>query len=266
MHILFNRDCFQVFPQIADESIDTIFIDPPYFLSGGSTCQNGKQVPSHKGDWDQPLGFHAENIFHESYIRECLRVLKPNGSFFLCGTQHNLYQCGYILKSLGAYIINEIVWYKPNAAPCMTRRMFTHSHESVLWILKDRKAKHTFNYSAMKNGEFPEDNLKKPHKQMRTVWSIPLTPKREKSFGKHPTQKPYALLSRLLKAVSLEGDFILDPMMGSGTSGIAAVSMGLHYIGIESDPSHYKTAAARINSISDTHPNVKPLTAVQFEK
>jgi site-specific DNA-methyltransferase (adenine-specific) len=246
---LFNDDCLKVLSFLPDDSIDTIFADPPYMLSNnGFTCQNGKMVSVNKGKWDKSNGFNEDSNFHEEWIKACRRVLKPEGTIWISGTYHSIYQCGYILQKNNFHILNDIAWYKPNAAPNLSCRFFTASHETLLWARKDEKAKHTFNYDAMKNGIFPEDKIKKENTQMRSVWSIPTPRNGEKECGKHPTQKPLALLERIITASTNENDIVLDPFCGSGTTGVACRNIGNRYfIGIEIDETYFDIAKHRIN-------------------
>ena len=151
----------------------------------------------------------------------------------ISGTYHSIYRCGVALEKLGFRILNEIVWFKPNAAPNLAGRNFAAAHETIIWAAKSQKSKHTFNYKLMKDYEVPTDSLKNPGKQMRDVWVIPSTPKREKALGGHPTQKPLALLERIIAAVTLPGDTILDPFSGSGTTGVASIRLGRNFVGIE---------------------------------
>jgi site-specific DNA-methyltransferase (adenine-specific) len=235
---LYNDDSLVVLATIPDNSVDMIFADPPYMLSNdGFTCQAGQMVSVNKGKWDKSNGFENDLIFHEAWISECRRILKPGGTIWISGTYHSIYQCGFLLQKLNFHLLNDIAWFKPNASPNLSCRFFTASHETVLWARKDKKAKHTFNYEAMKNGKFPEDKMKKPEMQMRSVWSIPTPAGQEKDQGKHPTQKPMALLKRIIAASTNDGDLIVDPFNGSGTTGIAATVVGNRkYIGIEINP------------------------------
>jgi site-specific DNA-methyltransferase (adenine-specific) len=164
----------------------------------------------------------------------------------ISGTYHSIYKCGVALEELGFRILNEIVWYKPNGAPNIGARNFAASHETLIWASLSSKAKHTFNYQEMKLGIFPGDKLKNPGKQMRSVWSIPNTPQREKTLGRHPTQKPLALLDRVLQACTKPGDLVLDPFAGSGTTGVAAVLHHRHFIGFETDEQFADLARRRI--------------------
>ena len=199
---------------IPPDSIDMIFADPPYNLSNdGVTCYPGKMVRVNKGAWDRSQGFDKDVAFHERWISKCKRILKPEGTIWISGTHHSIYQCGYILQKLQFHILNDIVWYKPNATPnlaCTTCTTFAHSHETILWARKAKKAKHTFNYDFMKTLSFPEYKLKSEGKQMRSVWSIPTLYPDKKKFGKHLTQKPLALLTRIILASIKENDLVLD--------------------------------------------------------
>jgi len=233
--VLYNDDSLEILERIPENSVDMIFADPPYMLSNdGFTCQNGRMVSVNKGKWDKSSGFEEDMRFHEAWISACRRVLKPGGTIWISGTYHSIYQCGFLLQKLDFHMLNDITWFKPNASPNLSCRFFTASHETVLWARKDKKAKHTFNYDAMKNGDFPEDKMKKENTQMRSVWSIPTPPQSEKESGKHPTQKPLALLKRIVAASTNPGDVIIDPFNGAGTTGIASLCLGgRKYIGIE---------------------------------
>ncbi len=248
---LYNDDCLAVLSGMAVHSVDMIFADPPYMLSNdGFTCQAGRMVSVNKGKWDKSRGFEDDSVFHETWLSECRRVLKPAGTIWVSGTYHSIYQCGYLLQKLNFHLLNDIAWFKPNASPNLSCRFFTASHETILWARKDRKAKHTFNYEAMKGGRFPEDKMKKPDTQMRSVWSIATTPPAEKAQGKHPTQKPLALLKRIIAASTNPGDVILDPFSGSGTTGIAAVIMdGRQFIGIEMNPEYIDLTVRRLEAL-----------------
>jgi site-specific DNA-methyltransferase (adenine-specific) len=175
--VIYNEDCLTVLKNIPENSIDMIFADPPYMLSnGGFTCNNGKMIKVNKGKRDKSNGFDKDAVFHDARISACRRVLKPEGTIWISGAYHSIYQCGYILQKNNFHILNDIAWYKPNASPNLSCRFFTASHETLIWARKDKKSRHTFNYDIMKNGSFPEDRLKKENSQMRSVWSIP-TPK-----------------------------------------------------------------------------------------
>jgi len=254
--IIYNNDCLEILSNIPESTIDMIFADPPYMLSNnGFTCQNGKMVTVNKGKWDKSNGFEEDSIFHNAWIMACRRVLKPEGTIWISGTYHSIYQCGYLLQKNDFHILNDITWFKPNASPNLSCRFFTASHETLLWARKDKKAKHTFNYEAMKNGYFPEDKIKKETLQMRSVWSIPSPSKTEKELGKHPTQKPISLLNRIILASTKPDDIILDPFNGSGTTGIACLNIGERYfIGIEIEKEYCKLSAEKYKN---TQKNLK---------
>ncbi|HHL43904.1 MAG TPA: site-specific DNA-methyltransferase, partial [Hellea balneolensis] len=210
----------------------------------GFTCKGGRMVSVNKGAWDKSAGPIEDMAFHREWIAACHRKLKPGGTIWISGTYHSIYQCGWALQEGGWHILNEICWFKPNASPNLSCRMFTASHETLIWARTNKKHKHVFNYQDMKNGEWHEgDQLKKDAKQMRSVWSIPLTKKSEKRFGKHPTQKPEALLDRIVLAASQPGDVILDPFCGSGTTGVVAVRHGRRFIGVDMDGQFLETLA-----------------------
>ncbi len=248
---LYNDDCLEVMSRLPDNYVDMIFADPPYMLSNdGFSCQNGRMVSVNKGKWDKSKGFDEDLKFHETWISECRRILKPEGSIWISGTYHSIYQCGFLLQKLDFHMLNDVAWFKPNAAPNLSCRFFTASHETLLWARKDKKAKHTFNYSAMKDGRFPEDPMKKPETQMRSVWSIPTTPQTEKEFGKHPTQKPLSLLKRIVLASTNPNDIIFDPFNGGGTTGIAATLVGQRkYIGCELNKDYVDLTIKKYNAI-----------------
>ena len=147
------------------------------------------------------------------------------------------------------HILNDVIWFKPNASPNLSCKYFTASHESLVWAKKNKKAKHYFNYQAMKDGDFPKDGLKKPHHQMRTVWMIATTPMEEKKFGRHPTQKPLALLTRIIEASTKEGDVVFDPFMGSGTTGVAALKLGRNFVGVDNAKEYCELAKKRLDDV-----------------
>ena len=246
--VLFNDDCIKILNLLPENSINMIFADPPYMLSNdGSTCQNGKRVKVNKGKWDKSSGFDTDTEFHNKWISACYRVLKPEGTIWISGTYHNIYQCGYLLQKNNFHILNDITWFKPNASPNLSCRFFTASHETILWARKSKNEKHTFNYNEMKNGLFPEDKLKKENTQMRSVWSITAPKNEEKIHGKHPTQKPLDLLKRIVLASTNENDIVLDPFCGSGTTGVACQNLkNRAFIGIEIDKNFCDLAMNRL--------------------
>lgn len=247
--VLYKDDSIEFLKKLPENSVDMIFSDPPYNLSnGGFTVHAGKRVSVNKGDWDESQGVEADFSFHLRWIEECHRVLKPNGSLWVSGTYHSIYQCGYAIQLLGFKVLNDISWFKPNASPNLSGRYFTASHESLIWARKDPKGKHTFNYQDMKNGNWHEgDFIKKPSKQMRSVWAIGTPKREEKIFGKHPTQKPIALLDRVVLSSTNEKDIILDPFTGSSTTGLSAVKHGRKFIGIDLERDYLDLSKKRYN-------------------
>jgi site-specific DNA-methyltransferase (adenine-specific) len=245
--VLFQDDSIEFLKKLPENSIDMVFADPPYNLSnGGFTVYAGKMVSVNKGAWDVSKGLDEDFDFHTRWINECYRVLKPNGTIWISGTYHSIYQCGYALQLLGLKILNDITWFKPNASPNLSGRYFTASHETLLWARKDPKGKHTFNYQEMKNGNWHiTDFIKKDGKQMRSVWAIGTPKTEEKKFGKHPTQKPMALLERIVIASSNKDDVILDPFTGSSTTGLAATKYGRKFVGIDLDKEYLELSKKR---------------------
>lgn len=247
---LYHADALTVLAEMAENSVDMIFADPPYFLSSGSfTCQNGRMVSVKKGDWDLSNGLKKNFEFHQAWITACKRVLKPHGTIWISGTYHSIYQCGFALQIAGFHILNDIAWFKPNASPNLSCRFFTASHETLVWARKDKKAKHVFNYNEMKNGKWPEDQLKKEGLQMRSVWSISTPKQIEKKFGKHPTQKSADLLKRIVKASTNKDDLILDPFTGSSTTGLAAYLCGRQFIGVDTEKTYLELSIKRFEEL-----------------
>ena len=233
---LYHGNCLKVLSTLPEDSVDMIFADPPYNLSnGGFSVASGKRMDVHKGNWDKSFGVDKDFSFHVDWIMACRRVLKDKGTIWISGTYHSIYQCGFALQMTGYRILNDIAWYKPNASPNIGCRCFTASHESLIWACKGKKAKYTFNYADMKHGSWGKDFIKRPDKQMRSVWAINTTPSKEKTAGKHPTQKPLELLKRIIQASTNQGDLILDPFTGSSTSGIVSHLLKRNFIGIDTE-------------------------------
>lgn len=243
--ILYHDDCLKRLKKIDKKSIDMIFADPPYFLSnGGVSCHSGKQVSVNKGQWDEGLSPNDKLNFNRKWIRACREVLKDDGTIWISGTYHNIYSIGVALELEGFSIINNITWQKPNPAPNLACRSFTHSTETILWARKqltpNKKGKHYFNYELMKE---MNDN-----KQMKDVWLLSLPSKKEKINGKHPTQKPLSVLERIILASTKENDVVLDPFNGSGTTGIACLNLNRKYIGIEKEEEYLELTKRRIEA------------------
>jgi site-specific DNA-methyltransferase (adenine-specific) len=240
---LHQGNCLKILPNFKEKSFNLIFADPPYNLSNdGISCKSGKMVSVNKGGWDKSQGFDKDFKFTYNWLKECRRVLKDDGIIWVSGTHHSIYQVGYAMKLLGFDIINEIIWFKPNAPPNLSCRYFAHSHETLICARKMRKARHYFNYESMKEWD---DKISNSGKQMKSVWNIPLTPPREKIHGKHPTQKPIELLKRIITAHSREGDLILDPFNGSGTTGIVASDLNRKYVGIDTERNYLNLTIKR---------------------
>lgn len=239
--------------ELGTECFDLVWADPPYLLSNnGTSVQSGKRVSVNKASWDRSRGTARQDyLFQESWISGVKRLLKwPHGSLMITGTYHSIYHCGHALLMDGWHIINDIVWFKPNGAPNIGCRCFSASHEILLWASLAKNARHKFNYSDMKNGDWHEkDILKHPGKQMRSVWSIPTAGKNEKTCGSYKTQKPISLLRRCIASCTDPGDLILDPFCGSGTTGIVAVSMGRRFVGIDNNPNALELALKRFNEL-----------------
>ncbi len=237
---VFLGDSFDLLPLFPEGSFDMVFADPPYFLSnGGISCSGGRQVSVNKGAWDEGFTLDEKHEFNRRWIRLCKRVMKDTGTIWISGTLHNIYSIGMALEQEGFKIINNITWQKTNPPPNLACRCFTHSTETVLWAKKDsKKAKHCFNYEDMKaaNGG----------KQMKDVWRGSLTKASEKTEGKHPTQKPLYLLERIILASTHEGDLVLDPFLGSGTTAVASKGLRRRFIGIEQDEQYVDIAVKRL--------------------
>lgn len=248
--VLYNGDSINILSQLPENSVDMIFADPPYNLSnGGFTVHAGRMVSVNKGIWDISKGFQDDYQFHYRWMEACRRVLKPHGTLWVSGTYHSIYQCGHALQSLGYHILNDISWFKPNASPNLSCRFFTASHETIIWARKEKKAKHTFNYNLMKEGSWPEDQIKKPGLQMRSVWAMGTPKTDEKKYGKHPTQKPLDLLKRIVLASTNKGDIVLDPFTGSSTTGLAAVMHDRKFIGIDLEKEYLDLSKKRFAGI-----------------
>lgn len=230
---LVNRDCLEKLPEIPDKSVDTIFADPPYNLSGEKmiTVKSGKRVPCNKGEWDQIDDLTKFNL---QWLSECKRILKDDGTIWISGTLHNHPNIGWGLKELEMWIINDIIWYKPNAPPLLSGNRFAPSTELIWLASKDKN--YYFDYEKAKelnNG-----------KQMRNLWEIPA----KKHITDHPTEKPEVLLKRIILIGSKQGDLILDPFFGSGTTGVVCKKLNRDFTGIEIDKDYFKMGKKRIEN------------------
>jgi site-specific DNA-methyltransferase (adenine-specific) len=228
---------------LSAESVDCIWTDPPYLLSNdGITCVAGRMVKVNKGEWDRSRGIDLDHEFNRTWLAACHRILKPNGSIWVSGTLHVYLSVGMAMQQIGFRILNDIVWEKPAPPPNLGCRCFTHSTEILLWATKAKKGgkdRHKFNYETMK-----EENA---GKQMKNVWRFSTPGDDEKRLGKHPTQKPVALIERCLRATTDPGDLILDPFAGSGSTGVAALRLGRRFVGYEQNEAYAQLAARRLN-------------------
>ena len=232
-----HGDCFDVLPQF-DFKFDMIFADPPYFLSnGGISYHAGKIVCVDKGEWDKGGSPESIMAFNRKWLSLCREKLKDNGTIWISGTYHNIFAIANLLTELGYKILNVITWAKTNPPPNISCRFLTHSTEFIIWARKFPKIPHKYNYELMK--------AINQGKQMTDVWRLPAIGRWEKSCGKHPTQKPLALLTRIILASTNEYDWILDPFAGSSTTGIAANLCGRRFLGIEQDLDFSKLSCLR---------------------
>ena len=250
MYKLYKGNNLTILKTFEDNTFDMIFADPPYFLSkGGTTCKNGKNILVNKGDWDKSKGFEEDYLYQKQWLKECKRVLKETGTIWVSGTYHSIFSVGFALQKLEYKILNDIVWFKPNASPNLARKTFTASHETLIWASKSKD--YYFDYEASREYSFEKDKIKNPGKQMRSVWWLPTTPANEKKLGYHPTQKPLSLLERIILTASKEGDLILDPFCGSGTTGVAAVKNNRNFVGIDISEEYLELAKNRIKEVSN---------------
>ena len=221
--------------------VDVIFADPPYRLStGGVTVKSGRLTSVDKGAWDRSGGLREDHEFNLRWLKAAHRILKPNGTLWVSGTQHIIFSLGFALQQLGFRILNDVVWQKPNATPNAMHTTFTHSHETLLWASKGKGARHTFNYDLI--------NSPNPAGQVSSVWRIRTVPKSEKLHGYHPTQKPLRLVRRALLASTQESALVFDPFAGSGTTAVAAKELNRFFVGAESEEEYAELAALRIGA------------------
>ncbi|WP_397414150.1 site-specific DNA-methyltransferase [Phenylobacterium sp.] len=243
---ILNGDCLEELRRLPDRSVDLVFADPPYNLQlGGDLLRpDNSKVDAVDDHWDQFESFAAYDAFTRAWMAECRRVLKDDGAIWVIGSYHNIFRVGVALQDLGFWILNDVVWRKSNPMPNFKGTRFTNAHETLIWATKSRGGRrYTFNYDAMK---MANDDL-----QMRSDWSLPLCTGDERlkdaSGAKaHPTQKPEALLHRVILASTKPGDLILDPFFGTGTTGAVARRLGRKFIGIERETEYAKIAEARI--------------------
>jgi len=234
-------DAFSVLENLKDGSVDLVFADPPYFLSGGGmTCKAGKRVSVDKGEWDVPTTPEEMHRFNVRWLRLAFRLLKDTGSLWASGTYHNMFSLGFAVQyeRLGQ-VVNCITWQKPNPPPNLACRSITHSTEMILWVAK-QKGQHLFRYESMRR--------EAGGRQMKDVWHFGPPGQDEVAFGRHPTQKPLALLRRIIMAASERGSLVLDPFSGYGTTLVAAKQLGREWIGIDLDQKCCEVSGRRLEA------------------
>lgn len=246
---IYEGDCRQILNQLPEKSVDLIFADPPYNLQLQKSLfrPNLSEVDAVNDEWDQFEDLSVYDKFTREWLTACKRVLKDTGTIWVIGSYHNIYRVGSILQDLDFWFLNDVVWVKSNPMPNFRGVRFTNAHETLLWCKKSKEQKrYTFNYHAMK--------MANDEKQMRSDWEIPLCTGNERLMVNgqklHTTQKPEALLYRVILASSTPGDVILDPFFGTGTTGAVAKKLGRNYIGIEQDAHYIQGAEARLASIT----------------
>jgi modification methylase len=258
-------DCIELMNGLAEGSVDLVFADPPYNLqlAGDLLRPNNSRVDGVDDAWDKFADFATYDDFTRKWLGAARRVLKPDGALWVIGSYHNIYRVGAILQDLGFWILNDIVWRKTNPMPNFRGRRFTNAHETLLWCARSADARYTFNYKAMKglNEEL----------QMRSDWLIPLCGGAERLKGDdgrkaHPTQKPEALLHRVVLASTRPGETVLDPFFGTGTTGAVAKRFGRRFIGIERDPAYAEMARARCAQVEPADPDLVDAPAERDEK
>jgi modification methylase len=247
-------DCIEALNALPEKSVDLVFADPPYNLQLGGDLHrpDNSKVDAVDDDWDRFASFEEYDRFTRAWLAACRRVLKDEGALWVIGSYHNVFRVGSALQDLGFWLLNDVVWRKSNPMPNFKGTRFTNAHETLIWAAKSRGQKrYTFNYDALK---VANDDL-----QMRSDWTLPLCTGEERIKGEdgqkaHPTQKPEALLHRVLLASTKPGDIVLDPFFGTGTTGAAAKRLGRHYIGVERDETYARIAEARIAAVIPTDP------------
>jgi len=236
--MLYLGDCITIMKTLSSNSVNLVFADPPYFLSNnGLSINSGKVVSVNKGDWDKKENYEDVDKFTYDWLKESYRLLKPDGVIWVSGTHHNIFDIEKTLKRIGFKIINIIIWHKSDPPPLIYKNKFRFSYEFVIWAKKGKY--HYFNYDSMYQINACE---------MEDVWTISAVGKDEKKFGYHPTQKPEALLERIINSSSKENDVILDPFLGSGTTCFVAKKLKRKFIGMEKDEKYFKIACKRIES------------------
>lgn len=246
-------DCVAAMNALPPGSVDLVFADPPYNLQLGGDLRrpDDSLVDAVDDDWDKFASFAEYDAFTKAWLAAARRVLKPDGALWVIGSYHNIFRVGAILQDLGFWMLNDIVWRKANPMPNFRGRRFTNAHETLIWAARGEQSKYTFHYEALKGGN---DDL-----QMRSDWYLPLCTGDERLKGAdgakvHPTQKPEALLARVLLSASNPGDVVLDPFFGTGTTGAVAKALGRHFIGLEREAVYAKAARERIAAVQPLSP------------
>ena len=244
---IFNGNCLKELKKIPDKTFDLVFADPPDNMQIGETVTrpDASKVRGVDDKWDQFKSFKKYDEFTIAWLKECKRILKKNGAIWVIGSYHNIFRLGTVIQDLGFWILNDVIWNKNNPMPNFRGTRFTNAHETLIWASKDQKSKYTFNYQSLK---CLNDDL-----QMRSNWDLPICSgtERLKKNGKkvHSTQKPEALLHRVLLASSNKGDMILDPFLGSGTTATVAKKLRRNYYGIEKETKYFRAAEERLKKI-----------------
>ena len=254
-----NGDSIEILKRIPDKSFDLVFADPPYNMQIGEklTRPDYSKVDGVNDKWDQFSSFEHYDKFSKSWLKECKRILKDNGSMWVIGTYHNIFRLGYHMQNLNYWILNDVIWRKNNPMPNFKGTRFTNAHETLIWASKNKKSRYTFNYQSLK---CLNDDL-----QMRSDWILPICNGKErlKKDGKkiHSTQKPEALLHRIILATTNKGDSIFDPFLGTGTTAVVAKKLGRKYFGVEKDKKYFQAAKQRIDEtleIRDDYLDILP--------
>ena len=261
LNTILSGDCIETLSSLPSASVDLVFADPPYWMQteGDLLRTSGTKFDGVADHWDKFHSYEEYDKFSEQWLKECKRILKPNGSIWVIGSFQNIYRLGYIMQNLGFWILNDVIWSKLNAVPNFGGTRFQNSHETLLWCVKSQKAKYTFNYKTMKHLN--------DGKQEKSVWDIGICIGRERlkdENGKkiHSTQKPEVLLNKIILSSTKPGDVVLDPFFGTGTTGAVAKRLGRNYIGLEREQKYIEIAEKRIEKVA---PEQTPISDLSLE-
>src|ERR1700757_4174372 len=260
---IFIGDCVAEMAKLPAESVDVVFADPPYNLQlqGDLKRPDDSRVDAVDDDWDKFSSFSAYDDFTRAWLLACRRVMKPNATIWVIGSYHNIFRVGALLQDLGFWILNDVIWRKCNPMPNFRGRRFTNAHETMIWAARDAQARYTFNYEALKAGNADV--------QVRSDWTIPLCTGEERlktaeGTKLHPTQKPEALLARVILSSSRPDELVLDPFSGTGTTGAVAKHLGRRFIGIEREAKYAKAAQKRIADVQVVpSPSIAPFVTAR---